>query len=281
MHRSGTSAVAGTAVRLGLAPPRMLLRPTADNPAGTYEPTRVVALNHGLLHAAGCTWHDCLSFDLNRLDAATRTRASELARDILMDEFSDAPAFAIKDPRLCLTLPVWLPVFQAAGVAVTVLLVVRHPEEVAQSISRRDQIPPVASTPVWLHYMLEAERATRELPRAVISYDELLDDWSGCMAQAGQIAGIEWPAGTGGDRPGIDAFLDRSFRHHSAARTSAVPGSPPIPGLIAMTWLALQKLREDQSSPFATEWLDQAHATFASWRAASQRPERVWDAAAS
>jgi hypothetical protein len=271
MHRSGTSAVAGTAVRLGLAPPRTLPRPTADNPAGTYEPTWVVALNHWLLQAAGCTWHDCLSFDASQLDGATRANASGMARDILRDEFADAPAFVIKDPRLCLTLPVWLPVFQAAGIAVAVLQVMRHPEEVLQSIARRDLLPRAALAPVWLHHMLEAERATRAVPRGVIGYDELLDDWPGCMARAGQTAGIDWPAGIGGDRPGIDAFLNRSSRHHFATPTSVAPGSPPIPGLVAMTWLAFQKLREDRFSPFVLEWLDQAHARFASWRATTER----------
>jgi len=277
MHRSGTSAVAGTAVRLGVAPPRTMLPPAADNPFGSYEPTWVVELNEWLLRAAGCAWFDCLSFDLNRLDETSRQAASDMARDILRNEFPDAAAFMIKDPRLCLTLPLWLRACQAAGVAVTVLFAIRHPGEVVQSIARRDRLSPSALPPVWLHYVLEAERATRGVPRRVIFYDELLDDWTGCMARAARITGFDWPAGIGGNRADIDAFLDRSFRHHVAPPGAPVPGAPPIPGLIAMTWEALRKLREDQDSPdaresrYALEWLDQAHATFAGWRATAPR----------
>jgi hypothetical protein len=270
MHRSGTSAIAGTAVRLGLTAPATMLPPSVDNPSGFYESVKVTNLNQWLLRQAGCGWYDCLQFDINHLSDPTRAAAADMVRAVLREEFADAPAIVLKDPRLCLTLPVWVPVLRAAGMDLAVLLAIRHPAEALRSLSVRDHVPETEAAAVWLHYTLEAERASRSLPRAVVEYDDLLNDWRGCMTRAARAAGITWPAGIGPDRPDIDAFLSRSLRHHVAARREASVGSLSIRGLIDLTWSAQTQLRDDPASPFAPEWLDQAHATFAARRAAAR-----------
>jgi len=262
MHRSGTSAVAGTAVRLGLTPPRRMLPASADNPTGFYEAASLTTFNENLLRAAGCAWHDCLSFDLSRVGDADRTRLTDPALGILHDEFGDAAAFVIKDPRLCLTLPIWLLALQAADADPAVLLVIRHPEEVVRSLARRDRLPESAMAALWLQYMLAAERNSRGLHRAVIAYDDLLLDWRGSMEHAGRLAGIRWPAGHGGDRTDMGSFLDPASRHHVAAKGPVVVGSGQIRGLIDVAWSALLQLRQDPAAGFPIEWLDQVHATF-------------------
>ncbi len=263
MHRSGTSAVAGTAVRLGLAAPRMSLPASADNPGGFHESALVVMLNQWLLRQAGSEWYDCFNFNISRLPAETRAEAPNHCLAILREEFADAPAFLVKDPRLCLTLPVWLPALRAAGADVAVLLVIRHPEEAVRSLCQRDRLPEATVASLWLHYTLEAERASRGLPRAMVAYEDLLHDWRGCMAHAARIAGIAWPGGFDAKRPDIDAFLDLSSRHHFASGDRAAVGPPPLHGLIDITWAALRQLHDDPATPFACEWLDQVRRTFA------------------
>jgi hypothetical protein len=243
-----------------------MLPAAADNPAGFYESLALSSVNDMMLRAMGCAWHDCLSFDLNRLSDRARAKTFDISLGILREEFSDAPGFVFKDPRLCLTLPFWLPALRAVGATVAVLLVIRHPEEVARSLSRRDRLPESTVAALWLHHMLEAERITRSLPRAVVAYDDLVADWRGCMAHAGRMAGIAWPTGVGGERPDIDAFLDPSARHHVAARGPAAVGSPSVRGLINLAWSALRELRRNPVASFPLEWLDQAHATFTARR---------------
>jgi hypothetical protein len=85
MHRSGTSAVAGAAVRLGLAPPRTPLAPTLDNPTGFHESIPVVDLNHLILNAVGRDWYHCLSFEPDMLDDdAQATTFDRCARNSTM-----------------------------------------------------------------------------------------------------------------------------------------------------------------------------------------------------
>src|ERR1700689_5171594 len=110
MHRSGTSALAGTAVRLGLASPRTPLPVSNDNPSGFYESLPVVEVNHRILLAEGCAWNVCLTFEPDRLDGMLLPMGNrQLILDTLRSEFDDTASFVLKDPRLCLTLRAWLP----------------------------------------------------------------------------------------------------------------------------------------------------------------------------
>ena len=144
--------------------------------------------------------------------------------DTLRREFGDTASFVLKDPRLSLTFPAWLPALQAAGADVRVLIALRHPAEVVQSVAVRNRRPQSETAPHWLHHMLEAERASRGLHRAVVSYDDLMRGWRRCMAEAGEIAGVTWPRPIDVAAPDIDVFLATSSRHHQADHASAVIG---------------------------------------------------------
>ena len=263
MHRSGTSAVAGAAIRLGFAPPRTPLAPTQDNPTGYHEPFAVVASNYRFLKSLGCTWYDCLSFDASLIDGAARAAALNRCTAILSQEFADEPAFVVKDPRLCLTLPIWIPAFRALASEVSVLLVVRHPDEVAKSVFRRDGLPQSDTAMVWLHHMLAAERTTRGMPRAVVLYDDLLNDWRGCMARTGRLANIAWPIPAGHIQ---DDAVNLSLRHHVAASGYVSVGRPPLRDLINDAWLALRELADDPGLHSVHERLDHVRSYFVAWR---------------
>jgi hypothetical protein len=216
MHRSGTSAVAGTAVRLGLAPPRTPLPAADDNPGGFYESTPVVETNYHILLAAGCSWNLCLTFEPDRILETLQPGTPRVLALTLPREFGISPAFVLKDPRMCLTLPAWIPALHALGTVPSVLIVVRHPAEGVWSLARRNQSPEVETAPHWLHHMLEAERSRRGLPRAVLFYNDLLRDWRRCFRHVGHTASITWPRRFEAASRGIDSFLTRPS-HYSAA----------------------------------------------------------------
>jgi hypothetical protein len=261
MHRSGTSAVAGVAVRLGLAGPATELPASGDNPGGFYESLPVVKINHNILVRAGCAWNLCLNFEPGRWDGGAAERAKMAA--VLAAEFGEAP-FVLKDPRLCLTLPNWLPVLRE-GAEVLVLIVVRHPVEVVRSLAARNGAPEAESAPHWLHHMLEAERASRGLRRAVLFYDDLMRDWRRCIAAAP----VAWPrAAAAGD---VDAFLAPARRHH-AAEDAAVMGATPIGYMLGAAWRMFRQLAADPEDAAALANLDHLRANFATWRALAVPP---------
>ncbi len=82
------------------------------------------------------------------------------AREFARVEFTD-PHLVLKDPRLCITLPLWRTVFEPAPVAV---LVLRDPLEVARSLEHRNDFPLTLSLALWRRYVQQSVAAVEGLP---------------------------------------------------------------------------------------------------------------------
>lgn len=182
MHRSGTSFLAKRLIQQGTRLPGPHLPANEDNPEGYWEAKDVVALNNRILADAGLTWRasDRLSPDeMADLVQAYRAEAGELLSSLAAEACGD---FAIKDPRFCRTLPVWLAGADKIGKKAEVIATLRPAEAVARSLYRRRQDPrfrPAAiETPgnailLWLRYMLDLEEASRETPRRFVDFEDL------------------------------------------------------------------------------------------------------------
>jgi len=136
--RSGTSAIAGTFYRSQFEgnPVQMLdlIPANKGNPKGFYEDREVVRLNDTILHDAG-TWVLCAN-DTNFGHLLTDTRYDDVVREVLLRY--DSPCFCIKDPRLTLTLPVYVRVLQTMGVECRVVHIRRHYQSIISSFQSRD-----------------------------------------------------------------------------------------------------------------------------------------------
>lgn len=267
MHRSGTSAVAGTLAHLGLQQPRTLFPPSADNPAGYFESPRIVAANHHILSVDGCAWTTCLKFNATRTRRSLAAHMDTVLRDILLQEYGNSGPFVVKDPRLCVTLPLWQPALKLLGVDQRYLIVARHPLEVCRSLAARDTLPQDRAAALWLHHLLEAERATRAGQRAVVLYDDVMSDWRSTVRRAGEVAGIDWPIGIDKAGNDVDRFLAAPLRHHKAHRYSAMLGPAPVDRLVSDTWSALRHLARAPDDAAALHSLDRVYTAFSHWRA--------------
>ncbi len=94
------------------------------------------------------------------------------ARAFVRAEFTD-PHLVLKDPRLCITLPLWRTVFDQDPVA---LLVLRDPLEVARSLEHRNDFPLTLSLALWRRYVQQSMTAIEGLPVFVVEYGALLRD---------------------------------------------------------------------------------------------------------
>jgi glycosyltransferase involved in cell wall biosynthesis len=186
MHRSGTSVVTRIFNLLGAAVPKTLMPATSENPSGYWESVRIAHFNNRLLESAQTSWKNDspVPDQWFRDDARIADRLE--ARSILEDEFGEAQTFVLKCPRICLLLPFWKQVLLESGIKPYAVLVVRDPAEVARSLSTRAISPasrPAAITLpehallLWLRYVLDAERYSRDLPRFVVEYSDLVHDW--------------------------------------------------------------------------------------------------------
>jgi O-antigen biosynthesis protein len=215
MHRSGTSALSGMLHHLGISLGGNMMPPTADNPRGYWEQADIVDIHNRAMAAYGFAWDDI------RPMPPALMRDAAVARDlraILVREFAGAPLWGLKDPRLCRLMPLWLALLAELGAAPRFILAVRHPADVAASLSVRDGINESCAAILWLRHVLEAERGSRGFPRAIVHYEDLVapDGWCEAVARLGARLGVAFPA-SGADAA-IEAFLAPELRHQRAGR---------------------------------------------------------------
>ena len=78
---------------------------------------------------------------------------------------------ALKDPRMCLTLPFWR---DALPAPVAALLVLRDPIQNARSREARDGVPMTMGLAIWDRYQRSAAAGLEGLPTLVVEFDSML-----------------------------------------------------------------------------------------------------------
>lgn len=136
------------------------------------------------------------------------------ALDVLEQEFGASPLFVLKDPRICRLVPFWRDVLTEAGARPVAILPFRNPLEVAASLHRRNGFKPAFGHLLWLRHALEAEAASRKLPRVFLSYDSLLASWTHVSERIESQLGLALPRKSDAAKAEIESFLTDKLRHH-------------------------------------------------------------------
>ena len=261
MHRSGTSALANVLALAGAGLPREIMPADAHNARGYFEPWRIAVFNDRRLAAADTSWDDPFA----SLAPAPADEADwlEEARQLFREEFGRKRRPVLKDPRISVLAGLWRGVLAAEGLAVRALIPVRHPLAVAGSLASRDRFPTRKSVMLWCAYMLAAEAASRDLPRAFVDYDALLEDWRSQVALAEANLGEPLPGLTAAAGRKIDAFLSTELRRNASGGDLAALGEAGTAASGVLGWLSAAARGE---SPDRTP-LDRAAAWLASQKA--------------
>jgi hypothetical protein len=215
MHRSGTSALARLIGYLGAALPGDAIEAHSDNARGYWESAAIVKADDQLLRVARSSWFDPRPLDLARLEPSALRSRKDRIWEAVTAAFGDAQLITIKDPRQCRFVPTIIETLAEHGVAARGVLMLRSPAAIARSIATRDGTTGAFAHLLWLRHMIDAERATRGLNRAVIGFDAMLADWRDAARRLLPLTGGSMPEGE--RAAAIDAFLDPSLRHHEDA----------------------------------------------------------------
>ncbi len=193
MHRSGTSAVTRMLNLCGAQLGTHLLPPKQDNERGFWENKAFLNLHEQMLAQWNLRWHDIALFPTEwRRTSAAREFSSALP-NLMAAEFGNSPLVAIKDPRLSLLAPLWIDALKNSTFQPVFVVVVRHPDEVAASLSERDGLSIAHSRVLWLQHMVECIRSTRGYPRIFVHYANLLRDWRPELARIQAALSLELP----------------------------------------------------------------------------------------
>jgi len=222
MHRSGTSAVAGFLTKAGFfaGTEGELLPAAEDNPRGFFEREDVNALNDSLLAALGGAWDKPLAREVVEGKApAWRPQVTRLLAG-LDAEAGDRPLM-LKDPRISLLLPAWLPALERRFV---VLLVDRSPMEVALSVRRRDGRPLYVALALWQLYCTELLHGLAGQRVLVVRYEHFVADPVAQGAVLLERLGEALPEGTAAsvDPARAEGFVSPEMRHQRSERKAQV-----------------------------------------------------------
>ncbi|MEZ5542390.1 MAG: nucleotidyltransferase family protein [Pseudomonadota bacterium] len=258
MHRSGTSATTRVISLLGADLPSNLMPSMACvNETGFWESLDFYDLNERILATLDSGWDDW-----RRLDPQTSLPGLKAqAREILERNFAESELFVFKDPRVCRLLPFWLESLRQFGAETKCILPFRNPVEVASSLEQRDGFSPTKSYMLWLRHVLDAELGSRGIPRAFLSYAELLDDWRGTAGRIAEQLGLSWPGRHADAEGGIDRFLEHRLRHHVTDAASLLRNAG-IMAWIKDTFRLLQDLVRDPDSATVQAALDRIRNEF-------------------
>jgi hypothetical protein len=202
MHRSGTSCLTGLLEQAGvfLGP---VSRANPWNLKGNHENPAIMALHEAVLNANGGRWDAPPA-------AVVWPEHLKTVRDEIVRSYEGVPLWGFKDPRTLLLFEGWLealPDLRFVGI-------VRHPELVAESLTRRSGLPRERGLRLWLSYnrrLLSVHRA-REFP--MISFDAARFE----EAFARAAAALRLPSTSAG----LD-FFDPELRHAMPARPAPLP----------------------------------------------------------
>lgn len=238
MHRSGTSALTGVLAHLGAAAPATQIPGGAQNPKGFFESQPMARLNDRLLEEAGRRWDDWVPMPADWTDHPDVAQLHSRAVALLDMEFGAAPLMAFKDPRLCRLFPFWADVFEGLGIATSVVLTLRHPREVAESLLKRNGFPLAKGFLLWLSYVLEAESVSRGPTRAITSFDRLMADPAGEIERVEKALGQDFPVVPGDRDSALAGFLEGDLRHHHTA------GLEDLPEMVAVVYEVMTRWAE-------------------------------------
>jgi hypothetical protein len=216
MHRSGTSALAGMLNFAGLDLGGNLTPGHEDNPKGFFEHDEIWQIHDELLRETGTSWQDTRQLPPDWQQNPPANLVRDRLDALLRQNFAGKPLWGIKDPRLSRIFGIWPELLDGLGAEARVVLAVRHPMEVAASLTLRDGLDPAHGLALWLRYTLDAERNTRGLKRAIQHYPDMLGNWRAELARLGAVLELPLPEPTAQTAAAIDGFLDSAMRHHRA-----------------------------------------------------------------
>ena len=253
--------MAGTLKRLGGHVPQPEKPSDEANPRGYYESSWVA------------TFHARWFKDLRVRAIDTRPGAGAIVMAELTDEREQRlltwlqgqlarraadDVVVVKDPRAFWVLPLWQRVVPAAGGDLVTLTMLRHPAQVVRSndaaylTDRPDAVRlerETTNVAAWVNALLATERATREVPRAFVRYEDLVGDWRPTVARASSQLGLDLARHDPPHDPPhpvphpVDDFLSASLNRSSASWDGlAVPLS--LRDLAERAWAVAARLVE-------------------------------------
>jgi len=216
MHRSGTSAFAGAFGCAGLQLPATALPEQPDNPRGFHEAAHLLPINDRALALCGTHWYGIEAIGEERFEGPAADTLIAQISAVLAAEFPGPAAPVLKDPRMCRLMPLWKRALAASCMAPRIVLPLRDPFEVAQSLQARNGFPIDFGLALWLRHILDAEHGSRGARRRFVRYRDLTRAPAETIERIGGTLVDGWAPMTPEQAQRLAHFIDPNLDHEAA-----------------------------------------------------------------
>jgi hypothetical protein len=190
MHRSGTSLCSSILHKCGVNMVSVSTPAAFDNPKGHWERFDIVEIHDRILAALGQDWLSLQSFPAAwwRDPLLTEDKAAllDMARQL-----EDALPWGFKDPRTARLFPLWEEIAARLSLPMQLILCVRNPRDVAESLAKRNNFDRNYSKLLWLRHYAEFFQNRLDDNFLVVDYDDWFDDGYGVACTLTHYLGLE------------------------------------------------------------------------------------------
>lgn len=216
MHRSGTSATTGALQLMGLFLGSNLLGKALSNPKGHFEDLETMHLDKAILEELGSIWHDLKPLVIDWKSSQVKNFKQRI-KNIWANQLFKSDTFGIKEPRMCLLLPMHVEVAQEEGYEVRIVVVRRNFDEIAKSLSLRGRVPLTIEHGYQLavKYTQELKKHldNLNLPTLEIQFDDLVNNTQEVVTKFKQF--LPMLDDSLDKRNLVSEFIDKGLKHHS------------------------------------------------------------------
>jgi GT2 family glycosyltransferase/glycosyltransferase involved in cell wall biosynthesis len=272
MHRSGTSALSRVLGLCGADIGHRLVEGSEGNEGGHWEDAVAVEHHERLLADFGVRWDEPFALSDGWQETPVARSAIDALARYIRDDRDQHELWAVKDPRLSVLAPLWK---AAASRPLPVVLSIRHPLEVAQSLVVRDGMGLGRALALWLEHTISAATFAADQDHVVVAYADLIDDWRAVIDRIQHLQGGERLSLD--QATAVDRFIDRGRRHQRAADDSG------LPSIVLDVWHGLDdaRLRGRLDANQVAAWSQQLKSVvslvqpmYGEWRV---RERALWD----
>ena len=176
MYRSGTSCVSRVLNLMGAWFPSDMKMPDEYNVRGYWQSKTVSKVNEQIFRRLGKGWR--YYGDLAEV-LSQESLVSECIKyvNVFIDSIPESENLVVlKEQGFCRLFPIWKQAVAEKGWKVKVVLPYRHPLEVAYSLNSMEPIDIPGGLLIWLSYILDSEKHSREEERLFLPFPEFLND---------------------------------------------------------------------------------------------------------
>ena len=173
--RSGTSLTARISRCMGayLGEDNELMGASLGNSDGHFENLEIVSINDYILRICNKEWYSLEAPVLDYDSLQIKMKMEEI-KTVIWKLFEKSDTVLIKDPRICVLLPLWDKVLGELEIEVSYVWVFRNPLEVMESLRKRDGYSSKYSLLLWVHYNLSVLKYLQEKEYFLINYRDIL-----------------------------------------------------------------------------------------------------------